>query len=246
MRNRINRLLSELNFRITKEELCFDKQNMLELLYNFIVISVWRRHQKNIGEDSKISKILDIFLVFLTLCIISICILGIPFYFAPDPLLAKITTIMQLFLVLLIASICWGGVVYLSQEFRYICQKKLISEIKGADKNDFLIAFFNGVYFENPYGRGFRLYLRSIFLVFLMVVTGYTQLYQTYSGHVVLASFNLVFLNHNFVYFPVFVFSLYSQLVVALTVFIIFFYVFSRCRLVLAIENKSIYRYGKY
>jgi len=227
MRSRINSILSELNFARVEEDLSFDKQNALELSFNFIVDTIWRRHRENIDSESRINKIFDIFLVFLTLCIITTCILSIPLYLAPDPLSAKITSIIQLFIVLLIASICWGGVVYLSQEFRHICQKKFVVEVKGSEKNNFLIAFFNGFYFENPSGRGFRVYLRSIFLVFLMCGTEYVQLHQTYAGQVVLASFNLVFINHNFLYFPVFAYSLISQFVIFLTVFIIFFSAFT-------------------
>lgn len=227
MRNRINTILSELNFARVEEDLSFDKQNSLELSFNFIVDTIWRRHRENVDSESQINKIFDIFLVFLTLCIITTCILIIPLYLATDPLSAKITSIIQLFIVLLIASICWGGVVYLSQEFRSICQKKIVVEVKGAKKNNFLISFFNGFYFENPFGRGFRVYLRSIFLVFLMCATGYGQLHQTYAGQVVLASFNFVFINHNLLYFPVFVYALISQLVVGLTVFIIFFAAFT-------------------
>ena len=132
----------------------------------------------------------------------------IPLYFAPNPFSAKIMDISQLFIVILIASICWGGEVYLSQEFGHLIQKRIITEVKGANKNNFLKSFFNGVYFKNTSGRGFRLYLRSVILFFLIVATEWVQLHQSYPGQVVLASFNLLFFNHNFLYFPIFTYSL--------------------------------------
>ncbi|MGA9086130.1 MAG: hypothetical protein ACLQMU_02220 [Methanoregula sp.] len=227
MRNRIKTILSELNFARVEEDLSFDKQNALELSYNFIVNRIWRRHRQNIDSESRINKIFDLFLVFLTLCIITTCVLIIPLYFAPDPFSAKIMDISQLFIVILIASICWGGEVYLSQEFGHLIQKRIITEVKGANKNNFLKSFFNGVYFKNTSGRGFRLYLRSVILFFLIVATEWVQLHQSYPGQVVLASFNLLFFNHNFLYFPIFTYSLISQLIVCLTAFIIFFAAFT-------------------
>lgn len=209
--------------QIKDQKLSFDHQNIVELLFFFIIQKI---HGKN--NWMRLSeKFFNIVILYLIICIISSFFFIIPVILNPNSTTLFTFAINLLFL--LFASISWAYFIYLSQDFKDLIQRKILPEIKHHRIFlKLLNQFLNGTYCE--WGRlKFRVYMRSFFLLFpilgLLILT-YRFLQTNFNFNINFEStlFLLNFLYNSF--FGIFLAFLFIFIIITVVFIILFLFLF--------------------